>query len=203
MRGVIFRVMLRRASLNSYFTHPTSHFTIIGGNNMAIRIIREEGDEILKKKSREVEKIDEKVLELIQDMIETMHKLDGVGLAAVQVGVLKRIVVIDLYEEGVPPYIFINPEIVKEKGEQTVDEGCLSFPNKFAKIVRPKEVTLRALNEKGEKIEIKAKDLLAQAICHEVDHLNGIVFVDKIIPGTLETVKQEQKEEKKENRKNK
>ena len=160
---------------------------------MAIRIIREEGDEILKKRSREVEKIDEKVLELIQDMIETMHKLDGVGLAAVQVGVLKRIVVIDLYEEGVPPYIFINPEIVKEKGEQTVDEGCLSFPNKFAKIVRPKEVTLRALNEKGEKIEIKAKDLLAQAICHEVDHLNGIVFVDKIIPGTLETATPEQK----------
>ena len=170
---------------------------------MAIRIIREEGDEILKKRSREVEKIDEKVLELIQDMIETMHKQDGVGLAAVQVGILKRIVVIDLYEEGKPPYIFINPEIVKEKGEQTVDEGCLSFPNKFAKMVRPKEVTLRALNEKGEKIEIKAKDLLAQAICHEVDHLNGIVFVDKIIPGTLETVKQEQKEEKKENRKNK
>ena len=170
---------------------------------MAIRIIREEGDEILKKRSREVEKIDEKVLELIQDMIETMHKLDGVGLAAVQVGVLKRIVVIDLYEEGVPPYIFINPEIVKEKGEQTVDEGCLSFPNKFAKIVRPKEVILRALNEKGEQIEVKAKDLLAQAICHEVDHLNGIVFVDKIIPGTLETVTQEQQQEKKENRKNK
>ena len=163
---------------------------------MAIRIIREEGDEILKKKSREVEKIDEKVLELIQDMIETMHKLDGVGLAAVQVGVLKRIVVIDLYEEGVPPYVFINPEIVKEKGEQTVDEGCLSFPNKFAKIVRPKEVTLRALNEKGEKIEIKAKDLLAQAICHEVDHLNGIVFVDKIIPGTLETATPEQNSKK-------
>ena len=170
---------------------------------MAIRIVRQEGDEILKKKSREVEKIDEKVLELIQDMIETMHKLDGVGLAAVQVGVLKRIVVIDLYEEGVEPYIFINPEIVKEKGEQTVDEGCLSFPNKFAKIVRPKEVTLRALNEKGEKIEVKAKDLLAQAICHEVDHLNGIVFVDKIIPGTLETVTQEQQQEKKDNRKNK
>ena len=170
---------------------------------MAIRIIREEGDEILKKRSREVEKIDEKILELIQDMIETMHKLDGVGLAAVQVGVLKRVVVIDLYEEGVPPYIFINPEIVKEKGEQTVDEGCLSFPNKFAKIVRPKEVVLKALNEKGEKIEVKAKDLLAQAICHEVDHLNGIVFVDKIIPGTLETVTQEQKQDKKENRKNK
>ena len=155
---------------------------------MAIRMIREEGDEILKKKSREVEEIDEKVLELIKDMIDTMHKLNGVGLAAVQVGILKRIVVIDIYEEGVKPYILINPEIIKTKGEQTVEEGCLSFPNKFAKIVRPKEVVVKALNEKGEKIEIRAKDLLAQAICHEVDHLNGIVFVDKIIPGTLEIV---------------
>ena len=152
---------------------------------MAIRIIREEGDEILKKKSREVEKIDDKVLELIKDMLETMHKLNGLGLAAVQVGILKRIVVIDLYEEGVEPYILINPEIIKTKGEQTVEEGCLSFPNKFAKIVRPKEVIV---NEKGEKTEIKAKDLLAQAISHEVDHLNGEVFIDKIIPGTLEIV---------------
>ena len=158
---------------------------------MAIRIIREEGDEILKKKSREVEKIDEKTQELIQDMIETMHKLNGVGLAAVQVGVLKRIVVIDIYEEGVKPYILINPEIIKTKGEQTVEEGCLSFPNKFAKIIRPKEVVVKALNEKGEKIEIKAKDLLAQAICHEIDHLNGEVFVDKIIPGTLELIQPE------------
>ena len=164
---------------------------------MAIRMIREEGDEILKKKSREVENIDEKVLELIQDMLDTMHKANGVGLAAVQVGVLKRIVVIDVYEEGVEPYILINPEIIKTKGEQTVEEGCLSFPNKFAKIVRPKEVVARALNEKGEKIEIKAKDLLAQAICHEVDHLNGEVFVDKIIPGTLEMVTPEQTNERK------
>ena len=155
---------------------------------MATRIIRQEGDEILRKKSREVEVIDDKVKELIQDMIETMHVLNGVGLAAVQVGVLKRIVVIDLYEDGVEPYILINPEIVKTKGEQTVEEGCLSFPNKFAKIVRPKEVIVKALNEKGEKIEIRGKDLLAQAICHEVDHLNGEVFVDKIIPGTLEIV---------------
>lgn len=155
---------------------------------MAIRIIREEGDEILKKKSREVEVIDEKIQELIQDMLDTMHKLNGVGLAAVQVGILKRIVVIDLYEEGVKPYILINPEIVKVKGEQTVEEGCLSFPNKFAKIVRPKEVIVKALNEKGEKIEIKGKDLLAQAISHEVDHLNGELFIEKIIPGTLEIV---------------
>lgn len=161
---------------------------------MAIRIIREEGDEILRKKSREVETIDEKVQELIQDMLDTMHKLNGVGLAAVQVGILKRIVVIDLYEEGVEPYILINPEIIKTKGEQTVEEGCLSFPNKFAKIVRPKEVTVRALNEKGNKIEIKAKDLLAQAISHEVDHLNGELFIDKIIPGTLEIVTSEKKD---------
>lgn len=161
---------------------------------MAIRIIREEGDEILRKKSREVETIDEKVQELIQDMLDTMHKLNGVGLAAVQVGILKRIVVIDLYEDGVEPYILINPEIIKTKGEQTVEEGCLSFPNKFAKIVRPKEVTVRALNEKGNKIEIKAKDLLAQAISHEVDHLNGELFIDKIIPGTLEIVTPEKKD---------
>ena len=155
---------------------------------MAIRIIREEGDEILKKKSREVEEINDKILELIEDMLETMHKLNGVGRAAVQVGVLKQVVVIDLYEEGVEPYILINPRILKTKGEQTVEEGCLSFPNKFAKIVRPQEVIVEALNENGKKIKIKAEDLLAQAICHEVDHLNGEVFVDKIIPGTLEII---------------
>ena len=170
---------------------------------MAIRMIREEGDEILKKKSREVEKIDDKLLELIQDMLDTMHKLNGVGLAAVQVGILKRVVVIDLYEEDKEPYILINPEIIKTKGEQTVEEGCLSFPNKFAQIVRPKEVVVKALNEKGENIEIKAKDLLAQAISHEVDHLNGEVFIDKIIPGTLEIVTPEEIAEKQENRKNK
>lgn len=158
---------------------------------MAIRMIRQEGDEILKKKSREIENIDDKLQELIKDMIETMHKYNGVGLAAVQVGVLKRVVVIDIYEEGVKPYIFINPVIIKTKGEQTVEEGCLSFPNKFAKIIRPKEVTIEALNEKGEKIKLKAKDLLAQAICHEIDHLNGEVFVDKIIPGTLELIQPE------------
>lgn len=161
---------------------------------MAIRIIREEGDEILKKKSREVEVIDEKIHELIKDMIETLHKYQGVGLAAVQVGVLKRIFIVDLYEENVEPYVFINPEIIKTKGEQTVEEGCLSFPNKFAKIVRPKEVVVRALNEKGEKFEIKAKDLFAQAILHETDHLNGELFIDKIIPGTLEILTPEQKD---------
>ena len=121
---------------------------------MAIRIIREEGDEILKKKSRDVEVIDEKIQTLIQDMLDTMHKLNGVGLAAVQVGVLKKVIVIDLYEEGVLPYVLINPVITKTKGEQTVEEGCLSFPNKYAQIIRPKELTVKALNQLGEKIEI-------------------------------------------------
>ena len=154
---------------------------------MAIREIRENGDEILRKKSREVEKIDEKILELIEDMIETMHKYNGVGLAAPQVGILKRIVVIDLYDDN-GPLRLINPKIVKTKGTQEVEEGCLSFPNQYAKMIRPEEVVAEALNEKGEKIKIKAKGLLAQAICHEVEHLEGILFVDNMIPGTLEFV---------------
>ena len=144
---------------------------------MAIRKLRYEGDEILKKKSREVEQIDDRMQELIDDMIETMHKYNGVGLAAVQVGILKRLLVIDLYDDtGV--IVMINPIIIKEKGEQEVDEGCLSFPNKFAKVIRPKEVVAEYTNREGKRMKIKAKDLLAQAICHEVDHLNGEVFVD-------------------------
>jgi peptide deformylase len=155
---------------------------------MAIRTIREEGDEILKKKSRPVEAIDEKIQILIDDMLETMHKFNGVGLAAVQVGVLKRIVVIHIDYEKDKPIVLINPEIKKEKGSQTVDEGCLSFPNKYAKVVRPEEVTVEALDRTGKKIKITGKKLLAQAISHEVDHLNGEVFVDKMIPGTLEYI---------------
>ena len=124
---------------------------------MAIRQIREEGDEILKKKSREVEQIDDRIKELLDDMIETMHKYNGVGLAAVQVGILKRVIVIDLYDEK-GPIKLINPVIIKEKGEQEVEEGCLSFPNKYAKMIRPLEVVVEALNENGEKIKIKGKD---------------------------------------------
>ena len=116
---------------------------------MAIRNIRQEGDEILKKKSREVEVIDDKVRELIEDMVETMHKYDGVGLAAVQVGILKQIIVIDIYDENTPIVKLINPKIIKTKGEREVDEGCLSYPNKFAKVKRPVEVTVEGLNEKG------------------------------------------------------
>ena len=154
---------------------------------MTIRNIRLEKDEILKKKSREIEVIDDKIQTLIDDMIETMYKHNGVGLAAVQVGILKRVVVIDI-EDGEGVRVLINPKIVSTKGEQEVDEGCVSFPNQYAKVVRPKEVTVEALDRSGKKIVIKAKDLLAQAICHELDHLEGITFVDQMIPGTLEYV---------------
>ncbi len=154
---------------------------------MAIRNVRLEDDEILRKKTRKVENIDDKIRELVDDMIETMHSQDGVGLAAPQVGVLKRVVVIDLYDDK-GPYVLINPEIIKEKGEQEVDEGCLSFPNKFAKVVRPAEVTVKALDRDGKEYKLKGKGLLAQAISHELDHLEGILFVDKMVPGTLEVI---------------
>ena len=160
---------------------------------MAIRNLRLEGDEILSKKSREVEEIDEKIQILIDDMIETMHKYNGVGLAAVQVGILKRIVVIDLYDDK-GPIVLINPVIIKTKGEQEVEEGCLSFPNQFAKIVRPAEVIAEYTDREGKRMRVKAKELLAQAISHEIDHLNGEVFIDKIIPGTLEYIEPEKSE---------
>lgn len=154
---------------------------------MAIRNLRYEGDEILSKRAREIEVIDDKIKELAQDMMDTMHKWDGLGLAGPQVGVLKRIIVIDLYEEGAQ-FILINPVIISTKGTQEVDEGCLSFPNKFGKVDRPKEVVVEALDIDGAKVKLQAKDLLAQALCHEIDHLNGIVFTEKVKPGTLETV---------------
>ncbi len=152
---------------------------------MAIRKIRLEGDEILRKKSREIEVIDDKIKELAKDMIETMHKSNGVGLSAVQVGILKRIIVIDLYD-GNEPLVLINPKIVKSKGEQEVKEGCLSFPNKFALLIRPKDVVAKGLNLEGKEVTIKATDLLAEALCHEIDHLDGILFVDLMEPNTLE-----------------
>ena len=154
---------------------------------MAVRIIREEGDEILRKKERTVDIIDDKIRELLEDMVETLHRYNGVGLAAVQVGVLKRLVVIDVYD-GKGPIKLVNPVIVKQKGEQEVEEGCLSFPNKYVKIVRPAEVTVEALDENGKKIKIHGKELLAQALSHEIDHLEGILFMDKMLPGTLEYV---------------
>ena len=161
---------------------------------MAIREIRLSGDEILRKTAREVEKVDDRIKELLQDMLETMHKYNGVGLAGRQVGILKRVIVIDLYD-GNKPLLLVNPKIVKAKGEQEVEEGCLSFPNEYAKMIRPKEVVVEALNEEGKKVKIVGKDLLAQALSHEIDHLNGVLFVDNMIPGTLEYVDSKDDEE--------
>lgn len=158
---------------------------------MAIRNIRKDGDEILRKQAKPVEEIDEKIQILIDDMIETMHASNGVGLAAQQVGILKQIIVIDLYD-GNDPLILINPKILKTKGEHEVEEGCLSFPNEYATVVRPKEVEVEALDRNGKKFKLKAKDLLAQAICHETDHLMGRLFVDIMIPGTLQYVAPEE-----------
>jgi len=155
---------------------------------MAIRNLRYQNDEILRKKSREVEVVDDKIRELLNDMDETMHEDNGVGLSAVQVGVLKRVIVIDVKYDGSPSLKLVNPVIVKEKGKQEVDEGCLSFPNEYAKVIRPKEVVVEALDENGKKVKIKADDLLAQALCHEIDHLDGILFVDRMEPGTLEYI---------------
>ena len=135
---------------------------------MAIRNLRYQGDEILRKKSRKIENIDDKIQTLIDDMIDTMHKYNGVGLAAVQVGVLKRLVVIDLYDDN-GPIVMINPE-------------------------RPAEVVAEYTAIDGKRMRVKAKELLAQAIAHEVDHLNGEVFIDKIIPGTLEYVEPDKSE---------
>ena len=163
---------------------------------MGLRNIRVEGDEILKKKSKEVDVIDDKIKDLIKDMIDTMHKYDGVGLAAVQVGILKRIIVIDLYDEK-PILKLINPVIVKTKGKQEVEEGCLSFPNKYVKAIRPEEVIVEALDENGKKIKVTGTGLLAQALSHEMDHLSGVVLTDVMIPGTMELVEPDENERKK------
>ena len=159
---------------------------------MAIREIRLSGDEILKKKSREVDVVDDRIREILNDMDETMHDANGVGLSAVQVGILKRLVVIDVNYDGSPSIKLVNPVIVKLKGEQEVEEGCLSFPNQFAKVIRPKEVVVKALDENGKEITIKGKELLAQCLCHEIDHLDGVLFVDKMEAGTLQYIDPEE-----------
>jgi len=144
---------------------------------MAFRNIRKFGDEILRKKCREVDGIDERLLTLIEDMKETMYEAEGVGLAAPQVGILKKLFVIDV---GEGPLVFINAEIIETSGSQTDEEGCLSLPGETKEVMRPNYVRARALNEKGEEFEIEAEELLARAILHEYDHLNGTLFIDRV-----------------------
>lgn len=145
---------------------------------MAIREIREKGDEILYKKCKAVVKFDEKLHILLDDMYETMQSRDGVGLAAPQVGILKRAVVIDVGDGKIE---LINPEIVEESGEQTGSEGCLSVPGVFGEVTRPNVVTVKAQDRDGMWFKITGKELLARAFCHEIEHLDGKLFLDRVI----------------------
>lgn len=145
---------------------------------MAIRNIRKEGDEILRKKCREVDAVTDKIRILLKDMADTLYKADGVGLAAPQVGVLKRIVVIDAGEGLIE---LVNPVIVSQSGQQLVPEGCLSVPGVWGEVNRPSFVAVEALDGNGDKFRIEGEGLLAQALSHEIDHLDGILFRDKVV----------------------
>lgn len=147
---------------------------------MAIRNIRKIGDEVLRKKSKKVDEINDRILVLLKDMQDTMYAADGVGLAAPQVGILKRVVVIDV---GHGPINLINPEIIYTEGQCIDEEGCLSIPGEQGKVLRPEKVKVRALNEKGEEFELEGEGLLARALCHEIDHLEGVLYVDKLVEG--------------------
>lgn len=144
---------------------------------MALRNVVKYGDPILKKKSRKVEVFDEKISTLIDDMFETMYHSDGVGLAAVQVGILKRIVVIDC---GDGPMELINPEITLAEGEQHAQEGCLSLPGRYETTVRPQHVQVKGQDRNGKWHVYTGDDLKARAFCHEIDHLDGILFIDRL-----------------------
>lgn len=147
---------------------------------MAIREIRKDGDPVLRKKSKPVAVVDEKIREIVRDMIDTMYEADGVGLAAPQVGILKRILVIDIYDDtGVK--VLINPEFIEKKGTHEDSEGCLSVPGVTGLVKRPEYVKIKGLNENGEEVVYEAKELLARAFCHEVDHLDGVLFTDLAI----------------------
>ena len=146
---------------------------------MAKLNIVKHGDETLRKVCRPVEKITPRILTLLDDMLETMRAADGCGLAAPQVGVLRRIAVVEV-EEG-KPIELINPKIVAFAGEQEEQEGCLSIPGRWGITKRPRHVTVRAMNRKGEMFEVSGSDLLARAFCHEIDHLDGKLFIDCVI----------------------
>ena len=156
---------------------------------MALRNIRILGDEILKKQAKEVTEMTPKIEELIDDMFETMYDANGCGLAAPQVGIRKRIVVIDC---GDQPLVLINPEILETSGEQTGQEGCLSVPGKVGIVTRPNYAKVKALDENMDEIIVKGTELLARCLCHEIDHLNGIMYVDKAEGPLMDTEEAEE-----------
>lgn len=147
---------------------------------MAIRNIRRIGDEVLNKKAKVITEMNDRTSELIDDMLETMYDAQGVGLAAPQVGILKRLVVIDVSADSDSPIILINPEIIEVSGEQTGDEGCLSVPGKSGVVTRPNYVKVKALDRNMKEFVIEGEELLARAFCHEIDHLDGHLYVEKV-----------------------
>ncbi|MBB5264469.1 peptide deformylase [Catenibacillus scindens] len=158
---------------------------------MAIRNLRYQGDPILNKKAKVVKEITPRVSQLIDDMLDTMYEANGVGLAAPQVGILKRIVVIDV---GEGPYVFINPEIIATDGEQTGDEGCLSVPGKCGVVTRPNYVKAKAFDKDMNPFEVEGTELFARAMCHEFDHLDGHLYTE-LVEGPLRDVTYEPEEE--------
>lgn len=158
---------------------------------MAKRTIRLSTDEILRKKCKPVKEITPNIITLLDDMSETMYDANGVGLAAPQVGILRRIVVIDIGEGLLE---LINPEILETSGTQTGNEGCLSVPGKSGSVTRPNYVKIKAMNREGEEFELEATELLARAVCHELDHLDGKLYID-IVEGELFDVDYEDEEE--------
>ena len=159
---------------------------------MALRDIRVQGDSVLGKVCKEIKEVTPRTLDLIDDMIETMYEANGVGLAAPQVGILKRLVVIDV---GEGPIVMINPRIISADGEQTGDEGCLSVPGKAGQVTRPNHVVARFFDEEMNECEIEGEELLARAICHELDHLDGHLYVEKVEGGLHDATYEEPVEE--------
>ncbi len=155
---------------------------------MAIRLIRTQEEDILRKKCKEVKEITPKIIELLDDMADTLYDANGVGLAAPQVGLLKRIVIIDI---GNGLFELINPVILEKSGEQTGNEGCLSIPGKMGVVTRPNYVKVEATDRNGERYILEGEELMARAICHEVDHLDGILYAD-LVEGELEDVETEE-----------
>ncbi len=147
---------------------------------MAIRNIRKFPDPVLEKECKPVDKMTERIEILIEDMLDTMYEAGGVGLAAPQVGILKQICVVDISEDCSEPYVLINPVIIEQDGEQTGDEGCLSLPGKQGTVTRPNHVVVKALNENMEEVTIEGTELLARAFCHEIDHLHGHMYMEKV-----------------------
>lgn len=153
---------------------------------MALRAIRINDDPILKKHCKKVEVVDDKIRQILNDMLDTLHATsNGAAIAAPQVGILKRLVVIDMGELSNGVLKLVNPEIIDQEGEQLCEEGCLSFPDRWAQTRRPNRVTVKALDENGNPVTLTGEGDLSKCFCHELDHLDGIVFLDKAVPGSV------------------